>query len=389
MSSKADHFRAWAVRLAFCLTLADLTGCQSLSAQGRERCELLDEIRVADASSPVVHDIALVPYRDGLIAFWSERAGLFARSLDRFGVPTAEAERLGRACEAGVDAVARADSIQLACGHRARDAKDDLGGLHRIDYRPGESSVTSPRLGAMGNSGSGVALARDSDGQWFLGWQHGEGASRETWLQSESEPPQRLSRFGSVGSAPALLGGPFGVLAAWSETRAHGRDVEGHVLMRRYHGSERGRVREVADVSWEQTLPALTEGPFLTFRDRKPARSRPRIRFARVDPEALQLGRIEQGVHANADGEASLVLCNGIAATIAPRTHARRERLVSVRPYDTELWPKADELQLYQFAMVYEHAEARCVDERLLVLIAGRRAGGSGTVRISQVVCGR
>lgn len=95
------------------------------------------------------------------------------------------------------------------------------------------------------------------------------------------------------------------------------------------------------------------------------------------------------GVPANADGEALAVACAGAMVIVAPRTHSRSERLVAVRRHDlATLEGSGPEHQIYMHGAAFEHADARCVGNDVLVAVAShatieRPHGAVSTVRFT------
>src|SRR6185503_17910679 len=97
--------------------------------------------------------------------------------------------------------------------------------------------------------------------------------------------------------------------------------------------------RPVSTLAYELALPTLVpdpNGPILAVRDRRPAGTRPALQLARVTSDAHEL-QMHQGAPANAAGGGVAVPCQGSVIVVAPRTHSRTERLVSVRRHGEDL----------------------------------------------------
>jgi hypothetical protein len=150
--------------------------------------------------------------------------------------------------------------------------------------------------------------------------------------------------------------------------------------------------RVVSTLAYELVLPVMIpdaeHGPILVMRDRRPARTRPALQLARVDPDAREL-QFHAGAPANAAGGGVAVPCQGSVMVIAPRTHSRTERLVSVRRHGEDLEGLGPEQQIYEHAATFEWADAVCLGDRLLVVFGSRSAPltPTGTVRSVTVDC--
>lgn len=379
--------------------LAALVVCAACGGRGEVRildgnCAFGEERTLAIPSGPVVHDVALAASGERAWAVWSERAGVFARALDASGEPAAEALRIGPACEGGLAAAAREGELVVVCGRRGSEGHDDDGGVQVVAIRDARIA-TLASFGALGSDGEGVALAVSPAGELHVGWQEAHGAVREAWgarigPDGAVSAPERLSTPHFRASRPSLLWSGERLLAAWSETWLDARgEPEGRLQVRAGTRAARG----VEAVAFDDPLPVLREGvsgdEIVAFRDRRPARSRPRAQLARLRDRGAALERVEAGSPANAEGESLALACGDDVFVVAPRTHSRTERLVSVRRYSRELVGQGPELQLYEHGAAYEHADARCVAGHLVVLFASRRSRvhANASVRAVPVAC--
>lgn len=362
-------------------------------------CAFGQERALGAPDGPIVHGVALARAPGGAWAVWSERAGAFARELDAAGGPRGETLRLGRACDGGLAAASHRDTLLVACGRRGDEARDDDGGVQLIAVRTAEAGAggrmeTRASVGALGPDGDGVALAVDGAGAATIGWQEARGAITQSWLQqiAEGAAPERLSSPRFRGSRPTLGWQGDRLVVAWAETWQGERGrAEGRIMVR----SGTRAARAGAEIAFDAPLPVLRDGVagdvVLAFRDRRPAGSRPRVQVARVRDDGAALDRVESGSHANAIGESVAIGCGQDVFVVAPRTHSRTERLASVRRYSRELAPQGPEMQIYEHGAAFEHADALCVEGRLLVLFASRpsRLQPRGSVRAVPVVCAR
>lgn len=374
----------WSALLAALL----LGGCGEEMLGGA--CLLGAEHRIAVPVGPLVHDVALATEGRSVWALWSDRSGAFVRAIDPDGRPREHPIRIGPACDGGMAALAQSGALLVACGRRGDEARGDDGGVQLFEVREGRVRVRGA-LGAMGRDGQGVALAVAADGALHVGWQQARGAVSSAWIARAltGAEPERISHPRHRASRPALALRDGTLLVAWAETwlRPDG-EIEGRVRLR-----SGPRTRDVAALAFEHALPVLRPGVghdlALSFRDRRPAGSRPRVQVARVRPGPLRLDRIEAAAHANAAGEAFACGCGSDIFVVAPRTHSRTERLVSIRRHGPDLRPRGPEQQVYEHGAVFEHADAACVDGRLLVLFAGRPGldARQGSVRATTVSC--
>ena len=351
-------------------------------------CAFGDEHRIAIPEGPVVHDVALASDGTRAWAVWSDPSGAFAREIDGTGVPIAAPVRLGAPCDAGVAAATLAGAPWIACGRRGDDARSDEGGVQVLELRDGRVSARAS-FGPVGPDGEGVAL--DVAGTPRVGWQEARGAISAAWVAElrEGARPERISPPRFRASRPALATRADGTpLVAWSETWLDARgDVEGRIELR----AGTAAARAVADLAFDDPHPTLRgsgDDLVLAFRDRRPARSRPRVQIARVTGEP-GLDRIESASHANAIGDAPAIPCGDHVYVVAPRTHSRTERLVSVRRYTRALEPAGPEQQIYEHGSAFEHGDAQCVGGHLLIVIGGRPSPvhEHGTIRAVQVSC--
>lgn len=380
-------------RLTLALVAVALAGCGDDPVRILEgACSFREEHRLALPDGPIVDDVALATDGARAVAVWSERAGAFVRPLDATGAASGEARRIGPGCDGGLAASLGEDgTLRVACGRRGREGHDDAGALQL--YAILDAQVTTEAtVGELGTDGAGVSLAVDRAGSVWVGWQRAERTTSEAWLArvAEGAVPERLSSPRFRASRPSLIADGDRVLAAWAETWIDPRgEVEGRVMLRA--GSR--AARPVAELAFDASLPVLQRGVeddvLLGFRDRRPERSRPRFQVARVEDQGTTIGRVESAAHANARGPSTAVACGGHVFVVAPRTHSRTERLVSVRRYSRELVGQGPEMQIYEHGAAFEHADTACVDGRLVVLFASRRGrqAARSSVRSVAVDC--
>lgn len=368
---------------------------------------------VASLDGHAVHDLALALRPGGAWAAWSEDSGLYVAGLDADGAVSLASRRVGPPCPAGIDASAHEDSVLVACGLAADDAKGDRG--HAVVYEVTDTAArVRDRFGPMGPDADGVAIAAGTSG-YLLAWHDARAGSSAVWsvrvpyvAPDEVVPdelrdmmpvttgptPIRASREGlRAGPPSALMIGDTPYLS-WAETSL---DEEGDPIGSVFVSEDGTAPRAIATVQHELSLPVLSaagDHVLVTFRDRR-NRGRPRA-FSMWLPPRNEDGTVAGGAPANTLGPAVGVPCMGSVIEVAPRTHSRHERLVSVRRHDlSSLEGLGPELQLYQHGTAYEHAAAICLpaespaDERLIVLFASRESDEheAGEVRTTAVRC--
>lgn len=352
-------------------------------------CPFGSETHLFDLDGPTLDGIAVAATEGGgAYVAWSERSGLFGLALDHDGHPRGARERLGPACTGGLDVLGDAGEVLVACAMQGDVERGERGAV--VTYArsaSGVASVADRRVGV--GQGAGVALARGG-GQTFVGWQDATGGSSAAWLATVGSPaePIRLSRGGFRSTAPVIAFQADTRLVLWGElwNDAHG-DPEGRIELQ--VGNRGPRV--VSTLAYELPLPVLVPdaaGPILAFRDRRPAGTRPAMQLARVDPEARELS-VHAGAPANAAGAGVAVGCQGGVIVVAPRTHSRTERLVSVRRHGTDLEGLGPEQQIYEHGATFEWTDAACLGDRLLVVFGSRSSplSPTGTVRSVTVDC--
>lgn len=362
--------------------LAFTTACTALLASSCARehriledgCELGDEVEIAQLIGPAPHDVVLVGEEAPTHIVWSERAGLFARAVDG-----GEIVRLGAPCDAGM---ATAGSW-LACAQRGDDDKAQRGHVTVTDLASG---ARIDEVSGVGPNSSGVGLARAGEHHAIV-WNDAHGASAAVWLRRDGSDPARLSTERMRAGRPSArfeTDAAGQLVLAWPETWIGADGVEGTLRVQRGE-----RLLDLETLAYDASEPTLTldaEGRgAVVFRDRRPARTRPRVFVRHLERE----DHAREGVHANADGEALGVACAAAMVIVSPRTHSRAERLVAVRRHDlATLEGTGPEHQIYMHGAAFEHADARCVGRDVLIAVAShatieRPHGAVSTVRFT------
>ena len=351
-------------------------------------CPFGTESHLFDLDGPTLDGIAIAATEGGgAYVAWSERSGLFGVALDHEGRASGERERLGPPCTGGVDVLADGARVLVACSIQGDVERDDRGAIVVYAHDASGSRVVDRREGV--GDGRGITLARGPSSV-LVGWQDATGASSAAWMATvgDAADPLRLSRGGFRSTAPAIAYEGETRLLVWGELWIdEDGDPEGRIELQ--VGNRGPRV--VSTLAYELALPALLADPggaILSFRDRRPARSRPTMELARVSADIREL-TVLPGAPANAAGGGVAVACQGSVMVVAPRTHSRTERLVSVRRHGTDLAGLGPEQQIYEHGATFEWADAACLGDRLLVLFASRAAPLSpiGSVRAVTVDC--
>jgi hypothetical protein len=198
----------------------------------------------------------------------------------------------------------------------------------------------------------------------------------------------RLSRPGLRAGPPSIVLAGDAAWVAWAETSLDDAgDPIGDVLVQRDDDAPRS-VATVQHETADPRLSAVGERVLVSYRDRR-ARGRAQG-YALWVPERGEAATLARLSPSNLASPALLVPCGSRAIAVVPRTHSRHERLVSVREHTLEtLQGRGPELQLYEHGQAYEHADAACVGEHVLVLYAARENDehDPGRVLTSSVTC--
>ncbi len=383
------------VRLEAIAVIGLVVGCGSTSADVHilaGACAFGEETRLFDLDGPTLDGLGVAAIDGGAFFAWSERSGLFGVELDELGRPRGERVRLGPACTGGVDVLWDAPRVLVACSVRGDAERGDSGAVV-VYAREGTAVRVVDRHEGVGTEGTGVALARSSAGV-AIGWQEAHGGTSAAWVADVGAPdePRRLSRGGFRATAPALAWDDDALLAVWGELWLNERgDSVGRVQLQ----AGQRAPRAIGELSYEQMLPVLSPdesegatGPILAFRDRRPAGTRPAVMLTRVDASTRSETAVV-GAPANAAGASVAVPCEHAVMVVAPRTHSRTERLVSVRRHATTLEGMGPEQQLYEHAATFEWADAACLGDRLLIVYGARSSPSTpvGSVRATTVDC--
>jgi hypothetical protein len=353
-------------------------------------CPFGTETRLFELDGPTLDGIALAATEGGgAYLAWSERSGAFGVALDHEGHASGARERLGPPCTGGLDVLAQSDgAVLVACAIQGDVERGDRGAV--VTYAraaDGHTMVADRRVGV--GQGAGVALA-EGEGHVLVGWQDATAGSSAAWMATVGDlrEPLRLSRGGFRSTAPVIAFDGETRLVLWGELwNDQDGDPEGRIELQ--VGNRGPRV--VSTLAYELALPALVpadDGAILAFRDRRPARTRPGMQLARLDAETRELS-VHAGAPANAAGGGVAVACQGGVMVVAPRTHSRTERLVSVRRHGLDLEGLGPEQQIYEHGATFEWTDAACLGDRLLVVFGSRSSPLSpvGTVRSVVVDC--
>ncbi len=351
-------------------------------------CPFGTETHLFDLDGPMLDGLAIAATESGgAYVAWSERSGLFGVTLDHDGHASGARDRLGPECTGGVDVLADGSRTLVACAIDGDVERGDRGAVVVYAHDASSTSVIDRREGV--GDGQGVALARGPSSV-VVGWQDATSSSSAAWMATvgDAADPIRLSRGGYRSTAPVIAFQGQTRMIVWGEL---GIDEHGDPAGRlQLQVGNRGP-RAVSSIAYELALPSIVPdaaGPILALRDRRPAGSRPAMQLARVDPDAREL-TMHAGAPANAAGGGVAVPCQGGVMVVAPRTHSRTERLVSVRRHGADLEGLGPEQQIYEHAATFEWTDAVCLGDRLLVVFGSRAAPLTpiGSVRSVAVDC--
>lgn len=323
--------------------------------------------------------VALAPAKGGAWAVWSNRAGMYARRVDRTGAPVAKARRLGDRCEGGLDATTAGEELLVSC------LKPGDGGT------PGHASLTwlhpdgthaTVVLGVAGRYSRGIALvaggARDPfvRAVWHDGspgaWKVREARVPLNPSASEGTDAVTLSSPTVASEQPALARGGARWLAAWVET---GIDRHGQPHGRIVATDGRHAMRPAVEVHWAYPLPVLAHGPtgfVLGVRDSLRGDRRPHLYVQRLDSNLEPRGSPVRAGRADGPGASRLIDCGGSFVSVAPRTWGKDDYFVSLVRIAHDLRSVGRAHEISRYGRSYTRAAAACSGGKVLLLVGER-----------------
>lgn len=396
------------------------------------RCRF-ERSHTVGASDLGASHVALVARASGLVAIWSAREGSYARALDREGAANAEARRLGPACDGGIAAASVDDELVIACSRRAFDdkAQDGHVALIALDARLAVRRVRS--IARVGRDSLGVDLARRADGTWSVVWHDGSAGAwavmraRVSFEDASSheitpddvhdavdeitqEDDDAAFHEGSHGAEDDVEDAHVdaqelssGVLAASPNPRVHVRATEaGDEALFVFEeswldgGFARGRVL----VARERGVPVAVEeleahdgraqlvhdgrSWVLVFRDLRRPSPRASLFARRLGDDLRPVEPARRVTRADTDGSPRALTCGEHLVAVVPRTWDT-DVLVGLDLLDARLRKPVPEQQVYEWSARFPFADAACVDDAVITLVASRPSVGGGEAALHTI----
>ncbi|MCU0673754.1 MAG: hypothetical protein MUE69_13260 [Myxococcota bacterium] len=365
------------------------------------RCRFEDSHTIGASPLGASH-VALVHRTSGLVAFWSAREGLYARALDAEGAATAEARRLGPECDGGIAATSVDDELVIACSRRARDdkAQDGSVALIALDDRLAVRRVRS--IARVGRDSLGVDLARRSDGTWSVIWHDGSigaWAVRRARVSLEDATLAPDREDGDEGtdalveaqelSSGVLAASPFPrvhvrasdagdeALFVFEESWLDGGFARGRVLVARERGGLPIAVEELEANDARAQLVHDGRSWVLVFRDLRRPSPRASLYARRLGDDLRPVEPARRVTRADTDGSPRALTCGEHLVAVVPRTWDT-DVLVGLDLLDARLRKPVPEQQVYEWSARFPFADAVCVDDAVLTLVASRPSVGGG-----------
>ncbi|MBN1656351.1 MAG: hypothetical protein JXA30_21455 [Deltaproteobacteria bacterium] len=377
------------VLLLFGLALAALVLIFGKQREGRAlRCRFGPEYRVFNSRNKLIDAIALVAFRkEQAVAFWSDADGLYGRRLDENGEALGRAIPIDSRCRGGIDAVADARAIYLACLRRSnQDANTDA---REVDFESRAGSVTvygfsseldmkwARIVGSAGPMSKGVGISLDRQGL-LLAWHDGSRSEQSVWFvrldASRGVTPRVISRNKGLAGAPSIFQGGGEPKIVWAETWVHKDELEGEIML----SDGRSSPYALIDVHYHAATPRLLElngELILAYRDQRTREETPGIYAARLGKDERIVGEPVRIARADTEERPSLSSCFNGVVTAAPRTYGH-DRMVGVNWFDASLSKLGGEQQFCEDTREFSLAASACMGSRALLLIGER---GSST----------
>jgi hypothetical protein len=369
------------------------------------RCRFEDSHTIGGSELGASH-VALVSRTSGLVAVWSAREGLHARALDGEGAPTAEARRLGPECDGGIAAASVDDELVIACSRRARDdkAQDGSVALIALDARLAVRRVRS--IARVGRDSLGVDLARRSDGTWSVVWHDGSVGAWAVMRTRVSLEDATLDREDDRGTDAHVDAQELssGVLAASPYPRVHVRESEagdealfvfeeswldggfarGRVLVARERGAVPVAVEELEAHDARPQLVHDGRSWVLVFRDLRRPSPRASLYARRLGDDLRPMEPARRVTRADTDGSPRAMTCGEQLVAVVPRTWDT-DVLVGLDLLDARLRKPVPEQQVYEWSARFPFADADCVDDAVITLVASRPSVGGGEAALHTI----
>jgi len=372
------------------------------------RCRFEDS-HTLDASDLGASHVALVSRASGLVAIWSAREGLFVRALDGEGAPTRGARRVGPECDGGIAAASVDDELVIACSRRARDDKAQDGSVVLIGLDAQLDARRARSIARVGRDSLGVDLAPRSDGTWSVVWHDGYvGAwsvmrarvslERAAVDEVSHEDDEDSATEGDVGdphvdaeelSSGVLAASPYPrvhvraseagdeALFVFEESWLDGGFARGRVLVARERGGVPIAVEELEAHDARAQLVHDGRSWVLVFRDLRRPSPRASLFARRLGDDLRPVEPARRVTRADTDGSPRALTCGEHVVVVVPRTWDT-DVLVGLDLLDARLRKPVPEQQVYEWSARFPFADAACVEDAVITLVASRPSVGGG-----------
>lgn len=313
-----------------------------------------------------------------LRALWSDKGGVWSRSLDAAGVPVSPKTRLIERCGGGMDALFLQGSLFLACSRPQTTGEEgDEGELVVYRFDDTNRVTGSLLLGPIGRDGRGAALT--SRGRTLELVYH-EGQLHQLIVRSASIEPESLklthqevlSASSRVASQPSSFIEGAHHYAIWSESElTNDPKPRSEVWIRR----DREAPIKVLQTSAAEAAPSLShdgQSLILAYRDKKPSDKRNELYVQRLDASLRAKTAATRVGRANGEGPPRLSRCADVHAAVLPREYGG-EHYVAVHELTPQLQSLGGGHQYYANTREFVMADSVC-SAKALTLLVGERA---------------
>ncbi|HEX7480301.1 MAG TPA: hypothetical protein VF331_21050 [Polyangiales bacterium] len=318
--------------------------------------------------------LALSAAQAGLLAVFSDAAGLFVEALDAQGRARGSQLRIGARCGGGLAALWQREQLQVAC-LRPSVASEPLKPAVTLYTLGADVHVTAEQhFGVARRLSQGVALAADAHGL-HCAWQDASVGESRVWvatLTAGSATPAVLSDPAYRAGSPSLCEHRGAVVAAWAELQPQAVAPVGRVMARALAGDAAAvMVTSVRDAVSSPSVVSVAGQLVVAFRDRRSRGRKTGLYLLRLDDGLGPVGRAVRVARADGVAQPSVQACAGAIIAATPRTFAG-DYFVGVVQVAAKLDRMSGEQQFYEDSHEFAQAAAACTPGGALLLIAER-----------------
>jgi len=295
----------------------------------------------------------------------------------------------------------------IACSRRARDDKAQDGdvALIAVDAQLALRRVRS--IARVGRDSLGVDLARRSDGTWSVVWHDGSVGAWGVMRARVSLEDATIDRDRGGEGTDAHVDAQelsSGVLAASPYPRVHVRTTEagdealvvfeeswldggfarGRVLVARERGGLPVAVEELEAHDARPQLVHDGRSWVLVFRDLRRPSPRASLFARRLGDDLRPVEPARRVTRADTDGSPRALTCGEHLVAVVPRTWDT-DVLVGLDLLDARLRKPVPEQQVYEWSARFPFADAACVDDTVITLVASRPSVGGGEAALHTI----